>query len=195
MKLMQFLLAFGLLAAPVFAQESEPAHGDQAAEMQAWMEFMTPGENHANQEKWVGEFTVSTKHWMQPGAEPILSEGGKMVNTSMMGGRYLMSKHTSTFMGMPFEGLNIQGYDNAKKKFVSVWVDNHGTGLMIAEGNFDENGVLTLGGMMSSPMGEIPVREVITFEGTDKQHMEMFMSMGEQEMKVMEIDMVRVVTN
>jgi hypothetical protein len=29
------------------------------------------------------------------------------------------------------------GYDNAKKKFVSTWIDNMGTGMMTAEGEWN----------------------------------------------------------
>ncbi len=33
-------------------------------------------------------------------------------------------------MGMPFEGMGIDGYDNLAKQYVSTWVDNMGTGIM-----------------------------------------------------------------
>ena len=38
---------------------------------------------------------------------------------------------------MPFEGMGIVGYDNLLKKFVSVWIDNMGTGLMPGTGTYD----------------------------------------------------------
>jgi hypothetical protein len=48
--------------------------------------------------------------------------------------------HTkSTFDGMPFEGMSIVGYDNMKKKFVSNWIDNMGTGILSGHGTYDES--------------------------------------------------------
>jgi hypothetical protein len=41
-------------------------------------------------------------------------------------------------MDKPFEGLNVTGYDNLKKKYVSVWLDNHSTGFITMEGAYDE---------------------------------------------------------
>ena len=35
-------------------------------------------------------------------------------------------------MGMPFNGLSLEGYDNAKKEFTSIWIDNMGTGTSIS---------------------------------------------------------------
>ena len=40
---------------------------------------------------------------------------------------------------MPFEGMAVVGYDNMKKKFVSIWIDNMGTGLMASQGTYDES--------------------------------------------------------
>jgi len=40
-------------------------------------------------------------------------------------------------MGMPFEGIGINGYDNLKKKFVSTWIDNMGTMIVMSTGTFD----------------------------------------------------------
>lgn len=33
----------------------------------------------------------------------------------IFGGRYQLSNYKGNFMGMPFEGMSIMGYDNAKK--------------------------------------------------------------------------------
>ena len=183
---MKFLI--GLMCAfsmALWAQEP-----DAAAEQEAWMAFLTPGQPHTDMAQWAGTFDVKSKHWMDPNAEPTEAEG-KMVNTLAMGGRYLVSSHTSSFMGMPFEGMNVQGYDNAKKMYVSVWIDNMGTGFMYTEGNYNDQGELVMTGTMSSPMGDLKVREVMTTEGTDKQTLVMYFEMMGQEMKAMEVVMTR----
>lgn len=185
---MKILSAIALCAVlPAFAQEGEH---DQAAMEQAWAAFAQVSDIHTEMAQWVGNFDVTSKHWMAPGTEPMVTQG-KMVNTLAMGGRYLISNHTGSFMGQPFEGLNIQAYDNARKAYYSTWIDNMGTGILLTEGNLDESGDLVMTGTMSSPMGDIKVREVIKFVGPDKQIFEMYMDMGGQEMKAMEAVMTR----
>jgi hypothetical protein len=39
--------------------------------------------------------------------------------------------------GESFLGKSITGYDNLKKKYIWMWIDNMGTGFMNAEGTFD----------------------------------------------------------
>ena len=74
--------------------------------------------------------------WMVPGAPPQVSDGTSEMRM-IMGGRFLEDVTTSTYNGMPFEGRGISGYDNLKKKFVYVWIDNTGTGIMVGKGTYD----------------------------------------------------------
>ena len=41
-------------------------------------------------------------------------------------------------MGMLFEGLSIAGYDNFKKEYVTMWIDNAGTGIYQTSGTVDK---------------------------------------------------------
>ena len=41
-------------------------------------------------------------------------------------------------MGMPMEGWSIEGYDNGKKEFVNIWIDNMGSGMASSSGKYDE---------------------------------------------------------
>jgi hypothetical protein len=101
---------------------------------------------------------------MMPGSEPMETEGtavGKMI----MGGRYLVVNHSGNVMGMPFEGMSLEGYDNAAEKFVSIWVDNLGTGVAYSEGHFkEESGLLVYEGSMTDPM----TKEAAWFKQTMK---------------------------
>ena len=112
----------------------------------------------------------------------------------MLGGRYFKSTHTGMMMGMPFEGYEISGYDNVKKEFFNVWMDNMGTGIMVSTGTYDEaTKTLTFTGQMTEPMGtEMNVREVITAPDKDHSLFEMYVDMGGNEMKTMEIKYTRV---
>src|SRR5204862_4453368 len=74
-----------------------------------------------------------------PGQPPVESTG---TDESMwiMGGRYVQEKFSGNFMGQPFTGMGITGYDNAKKQYFGTWIDSMGTGLMLSNGNTTDGG-------------------------------------------------------
>jgi len=177
-----------LLHHPAQAQSAE----DQAAQ-KAWMEYMTPGPNHQMLAKGDGEWTYEMTAWMKPGAEPMKSTGS-CVNKMVLGGRYQESKATGTFMDQPFEGYGTTGYDNAKKKFVSTWMDNMGTGVMYMEGNYDEaSKTITFNGNMLDPMTgkDCPVKETVKWVDDNTQVMEMYSTVDGKEFKSMELTFKR----
>lgn len=124
---------------------------DSAMMMKAWMESMTITEHHkrmANADgSWNGEVTM----WMAEGAPPTKSMS-TTVNTTLFGGLYQQSKHTGNFDGQPFEGMSIMAYDNTLKQYVSTWIDNMGSGILIMTGNWDEaTKTINLSGKMKNP--------------------------------------------
>lgn len=193
MKTMKQIL-FPVLALVLFFQSDLFSQADQQAEMQAWMEYSTPGDIHkmlaTSDGDWTGEVTV----WMAPDAPPTTSTANSS-NKMILGGRYQESTISGNMMGMPFEGVGVTGYDNAKKKFVSTWIDNMGTGIMNMEGTWDE-GTKTVNftGQQIDPLtGKMcDIRETYTIVDANNQVMEMFVTKpGEKEMKTMEIKLVR----
>lgn len=62
---------------------------------------------------------------------------GSMVYKLMPGGLWLTSDFKGEMMGNPFHGHSVMGYDAAKKKYVSVWVDSWSTSPMHSEGTYD----------------------------------------------------------
>jgi hypothetical protein len=119
----------------IFAQDKSQSEEDQKM-MKMWMEYATPGENHKYLEYFTGQWNVNTKMWMKPGGEPEVSTG-ECTARMILGGRYLETTYTGMMMGMPFEGLSISGYDNFKKEFISIWLDNAGTGIYQTSGTLD----------------------------------------------------------
>jgi predicted enzyme related to lactoylglutathione lyase len=119
-----------------------------------------------------------------------------------MGGRYVITEHTGK-MQMPgadgkmtdteFKGMSTEGYDNAKKKFVSTWIDNMGTGIMVSEGDYDAaSKTLTyLGDYSPAPGVKTKTRQAIKFVDKDHRTMEMYEDRGGQEVKTMEISYTR----
>lgn len=164
-----------------------------AEEMKAWSDYMTPGEVHKMLAKCDGEWNTDITMWMDPSGEPQKNTG-TTVNKMIMGGRYQVSNHTGMMMGMPFEGMNLLGYDNVKKVFVSTWIDNMGTGMMIMEGPWDEaTKSATLRGKQVDPLTgkDMDVKEVFQMIDDNTQKFEMYMTKDGNEMKVMEITYTR----
>ncbi len=185
------LVALALLPSQSFAQGG--AEGQDPVE-KAWMEAGMPGARHEHLAGMAGTWTTLVKSWMDPGAPPTESKGSTEF-TMELGGRYLMQRFHGEMMGMPFEGLGYTSYDNVQKKFVSVWMDNMSTGIMMSTGVEDPSGkrVVYVGSMWDAVSGaEIKVDDVLTEIGPDQQLFEMFMPGPDgKRMKCMEITYTR----
>ena len=130
------LFAVMLLAAmPALAGEGH-SHGDAKAAaapskaehdamMAEMMKYSAPGEMHAFLKPLAGKW--KTKNTMYMGDQKQTSEG-TCERVWIMGDRFLQSKYTGMMMeNMPFEGLEILGYDTRNNVLQSTWIDNMGT--------------------------------------------------------------------
>ena len=106
---------------------------------QKWMELAQPGDHHEILKKMAGTWDAETKMWMDPSA-PAMESKATYEAKLILGGRYLEGQYKGEFMGQPFEGVDIFGYDNYKKKFVDNWIDSMGTGFAFSEGTINEAG-------------------------------------------------------
>jgi len=208
-------LASVLLAAattePVFSQDKsadkkgEPTAGrpNESEMMAKMMELAKPAEHHKVLQNTVGTWTYKVKMWMSPDPTAPPSEStGRTVTHAIMGGRYFVSDHTGK-MQMPgadgkmtdveFKGMAIEGYDNAKQKYVATWVDNMGTGIMLLEGTYDDaSKTLTyLTDYEPMPGMKTKAREVIKEIDSNHRMFEWFENRGGKETKTMEISYVR----
>lgn len=167
---------------------------DSATMMKNWMDYMTPGQAHKIMGGWDGTWTGEVTMWMMPGAPPTKSTE-TTVNKMILGGRYQQGMHKGSFNGMPFEGVSTLAYDNAKKVFISTWIDNMGTGMMVAEGPWDEaTKTVTLKGKMVDPGTgkDMDIRETFKVVDADHQVMEMYaVAPDGKEFKTMEIKYTR----
>jgi len=149
---------------------------DPAAMMEAYLEMGKPVVQHAKLAAFTGKWDQTQKHWMEPTAPPMISEA-KYSSEMIMGGRYMVDHVESEFMGTPFEGRGITGYDRAAKRFFSVWYDSFGTGLMITYGDFNDKGELVMEGEWSDPMspsGKSWVKTKATIVSSDRSKFEMW---------------------
>ena len=149
-----FVVAVGLAAAVGAIAVADVAKDTSATEqpemklppgwtmedMQACIMAGTPGEQHEHLAKSVGQWHGATTMWMPDGAEMPESEC-KLTVTPMMDGRYTKVEWKGDMPGMgPYHGFGINGFDNVSQKFVSVWLDNHNTGIMQGSGELSDDG-------------------------------------------------------
>jgi hypothetical protein len=149
---------------------------DSAAIAKAWTDYATPSKAHEMLAKDTGIWDADMTFWMPDSPEP---QKAKSVATYKMilDGKYQEGTFKGEMFGMPFEGRGMTAYDNASKEFITTWIDNMGTGMLVSRGQYDEvSKSITFNGKMVDPVTgkEKKVKEVITFIDDKNQKMEMF---------------------
>jgi hypothetical protein len=212
-----------LITIPSFAQDQTPATAtspaaaarpapaapaagqpNEAEMMKQMRELSKLNENHKLLASLAGNWTYDIKFWMNPdpNAKPQESKGNATTKP-VMGGRYFVMD-VSGKMQMPgpdgkmkdveFKGMGIDGYDNVKKKFVSSWIDNMGTGIEFSEGTYDPaTKTFTYASEMEAVPGmKTKVREVLKIADNDHHTFDWYEDRGKgQEAKTMEISYTR----
>ena len=156
---------------------SNQAEQDQEM-MEAYMKMMAMNENHAFLKNFVGSWKAETSAWMQPGGEPEVADNSAKAEL-IMGGRFLKVNIRGTMFGLPFEGLQLIGFDNFKKKIVSFWIDSTSTGFYLTEGTIDQSkNTINETGMWPDPTsgGNVKVRMVTRLVSKDEYTLTMFMT-------------------
>jgi hypothetical protein len=198
------------IAAPAFAQEKSPAPSQAKApastqpsddDMAKMMALAQPGENHKVLALLSGNWNYQLKYWMIPGAPPTESSGTSTYKP-LMGGRYFQNEASGTFHmpgpdgqlhDMEFKGMSIDAYDNVKQKFVSSWIDNMGTSIVILEGTYDPASktltYYTEEEMM--PGVKTKAKQTIKFLDHDHYVLDWYEKRGGEEAKTMEINYTR----
>jgi hypothetical protein len=174
-------VAIETVAQPEGAQPTE----EMMKQMMAEQAKLAPEHKHLL--PMVGTWDAELSFLMEPGGEPEVSQG-TCVNTMILGGRYMKSEFKAelNMFGdkMAFSGFGLMGFGKEKGEFVSTWCDTMSTSLLVSTGKPGEDAkVMTLTGMSSSPMGEVPMKNVYIIE-SDKAHtMEFWQGMpGSDEM-------------
>ena len=179
------------LTAPAIAQEGEMPQmtPEQQAEMEAYMKAGALGPQHELMAEHVGTYDVAIKSWMDPAAPPMESKG-VAVRTLHMGGRVIHEEFQGDMMGTPFSGLSRGGYDNVSGKYWSTWTDSMSTGIMVSEGECDEDQNCTYIGTYNDPIkgGPVTNRYVASWSSPDEQYFAMYGPGPEgDEVKMMEM--------
>jgi flagellar basal body rod protein FlgC len=181
------------------------APAQPSADMQEMMKMMMEmgkvGENHKLLGELAGNWTYTIKMWMDPAGKPQESKGTS-TRKAIMDGRYYIAEHTGKFQmpgadgkmkDMNFKGMAMEGYDNAKKKFVSSWIDNMSTMIMNSEGTYDAaTKTFTYNAECEMMPGKMTkIREVIKVVDKDHHVFEWYDNSHGPEAKTMEIAYTR----
>ncbi len=165
--------------------------------MAAMQQYGTPGATHKALEPLVGTWTYTGQWWMAPDAPPETMTG-TATHSWIFGGRFLKEEIRGEAKNqMPaFEGMGFTGYDNLRKEYTSIWLDNMATGIMTSSGQADASGkAITEQGDFSCPLtGEThrKSRSVWTIVDPNHNTYESYMSGPDgKEFKSMEIRYTR----
>jgi hypothetical protein len=188
--------------APATATEAKVAAQPNDAEMMAkMMELSKLNDNHKLLAGMVGTWSYTVKMWMDPKGNPSESTG-TAVRKSVMDGRYVSGDYSGKFKmpgadgkmkDMNFHGMSLDGYDNVKQKFVSSWIDNMGTMIMMSEGTYDAaSKTFTYNAQCEMMPGmNVKIRELLKVVDANHHTFEYFEDRGTGEAKTMEIDYTR----
>ena len=189
---MRSVLAQALLltmSAALLGQDSNKELFQQYAE-----KFGPPGPEHKFLEPLAGTWHAACKFWMDPSQSPQMSEG-TLVRTSVLDGRFIQEEFAGKLLDKPYNGKGTIGYDRAKRKFVTTWIDSMSTALHLSYGSYDESTkTWTFKAEEDCPITgkRVKTRDTLRVVSADEQQLEMFRQMGdEKEMRMMEINLTR----
>lgn len=176
-------LALAAAAGFVVAQQNS----DQP--MKAWIKANMPGSNHAYLlGNMLGTWNATSTMWLQPGAQPVTSEGTS-VCTQQMTGRFVQMEHEGEMNNLPFRGLGYFGYNNATDQFENVWMDSSSTSMMFSTGSKSNNEITWRGQYVDPVTKQTKIgRSVTRFDSRDQMTFQMFETWTDgSEFKTLEI--------
>lgn len=160
-----------------------------AAALRPTQEMPQATPQHAQLLEGVGEWK-GTLTMVSPGSP---EEGMPCSETvTAIGEFWTTSSFECDFMGMPFVGSAVTGYDPDQKKFVGTWIDSMTTRLTVMEGTWDETRkALVMGYIGPDPMtGEMVPHRIETVHRDDAYTSTFFVGEGGGS-KTMVLDMKR----
>lgn len=194
-RIVRRLVVLGTVASCLcFAAWARPGEGkSQSAPaidptMEQIMKAAAPGAMHEKLNPLAGKWKTVVTSYMGPG-ETTSTEGTAEVEW-VLGGRFLRETLRGTFMGMPFEGMGLTGYDNVSKQYIASWVDNFGTGMMTSTGKADPSGkTISWTAIYNDPTTGTPTssRSVLEFVDANRHVFTMYGMVEGKEVKQMEL--------
>lgn len=128
-----------LIGGAAMAGEGDTIQTQIESEMLATqMELAKPGPEHHRLARLEGEWQLTVRLWMEPGAEPMVFEGTGE-NRMILGGRFLECRSVSGEGPMQTETLTLIGFDRRYERYTSVGWDTWGTYYVTAAGPFNDS--------------------------------------------------------
>ncbi len=174
-------------------EKKQKSKVDVEAMMEVYKKLATPGAPHKLLASLAGAWTTRTRAWMEPG-NPPMEGSGTCEQKMLLDGRYLQQEYIGKMMGNTFIGINVIGYDNHTKKYVSTWIDSMSTGIYYFEGTAGADGkTITQESSYDDPVrGPMMWRSVTRIVDGDTLEYEMFLTpKGGKEEKMMEMTLSR----
>jgi hypothetical protein len=179
----------GLVAGGSLAGDKEKDKKEDKKDDKGEFKAPLPGPEHKVLAQLEGNWDAKVKFYGPAGSG---ESKGVMKRKMIMGGRFLKEDFTGDMMGMKFQGMGIAGYNPAKKKYLSTWIDNMSLSIMSYEGTYDaETKTLTNVGEDVWEGKKMKARDVLKIVSADEQTFDMYRSAGDKEFKVMEITYTR----
>lgn len=176
--------------------EQAPNQQELMKEMMARMEEVARlGPHHQALARYVGGWDVEIAMVM-PGSPAQRSKGTAVYGWAIEG-RWLTQRITGEFMGRPYEGFAIIGFDNYARNHVAVAVSSMDTAMILTRGLVVDptHKVRTLYGTLDEyTTGELhkPLKVVLRDESDDRHVMEIWdLGIGEAGAKVLEYTFTR----
>ena len=185
------LVAFAVVAATTHWAVSDDRNADDATK---------PGANHELLGELAGKWNYVLKISRGPDKPPIETKG-VVVRQPIMAGRYYLADFNVEMLPgasgelerANFQGKEIEGYDNIKQKFFSIWIDNASTSVTVFEGTYDRRSRTFTYTTETEPQPgkKTKVREQIKLVDADHYTLEWFEEHGGREIKTIEIAYTR----
>ena len=181
------LIVFAVVSATVQLALSDDRNANDASK---------PGANHQLLGELAGKWNYILKISRGPDKPPIETKG--IVNRQpIMAGRYYLADFNVEMLPgasgelerANFQGKEIEGYDNIKQRFVSVWIDNASTSVTVFEGTYDapSRTFTYIAETAPQPGKRTKVREQIKLIDSDHYTLEWFEEHAGREIKTIEI--------
>jgi hypothetical protein len=215
-KLFVLMMVIGLhsiFALPLFAQKNTDTTASVYSAPEdvynKMLDYSRPGKNHQLLADIVGKFTFKGRHfdWVDSVTTKVALEySGSVIRESFANGRYFVVNVTSDgTLEMPiqdgkmketkFHGMDIEGYDNVKKKFIKSSIGNHlYSSIVVSEGTYDPaTKTITFDSEFESIPG-VKTKDHFLFIFIDKDHYkwEVYQEEKGKYRKGSEIDFVRI---
>lgn len=150
------------------------------------------GPQHDKLAALAGTWDLQFKHRAGPNAE-WQTETGTATCRVALGGRYLVEELNCTYDGAPYEGVRVHGFDNLEGSYFNIWMDTLGTWPVLSRGATDDSDVLVYHGRWKdtqTPSGR-PFRTVARRDGEDKWQLDLYDTIDNAEVKVLEATYTR----